>query len=89
MRATEGRQIRIDSEDRLGRVGTESRELPEVLTHAWSNKEDNLDAIVYNTKDLLERICSRENMRLACERVIRNRDAGGVDVWACRSFPRG
>lgn len=32
-----------------------------------------------NTKDLLERICSRENMREAYKRVMRNKGAGGID----------
>jgi group II intron reverse transcriptase/maturase len=32
-----------------------------------------------NTEGLLERICSRENMQVACDRVVRNGGAGGVD----------
>jgi group II intron reverse transcriptase/maturase len=38
-----------------------------------------LDAMAGNTRFLLERICSRENMREAYKRVTQNRGAGGVD----------
>lgn len=30
-------------------------------------------------KDLLEKICDRQNMQLACRRVIANKGAGGID----------
>ena len=79
MRADEGRQLRIDFEGRPGRAGAEPRELPEAPTRARSNEADELDACVGNTRDLLERICSWDNMSEACARVVRNGGAGGVD----------
>ena len=82
MRADEGRQLRIDFEGQPGRAGAEPRELPEAPTPAWSNEADELDARTGNTGDLLERICSWENMGEACARVVRNGGAGGVDGMA-------
>ena len=78
MRADDGRQLRIDFEGQPGRVGAEPREQPEAPTRARSSEGDEPDA-TGNTTDLLERICSRGNMRLACDRVVRNGGAGGVD----------
>lgn len=60
-------------------VGTESQEQPEAPTRARNTEEDEFNANVGNTRFLLERICSRENMREAYRRVARNRGAGGVD----------
>ena len=79
MRATEGRQLQFIVEGQPGRVGTESREQPEAPTRAWNTEGDEFDANVGNTRFLLERICSRDNMREAYRRVTRNRGAGGVD----------
>ena len=79
MHAMEGRQLRIDFEGQPGRAGTESREQPEAPTRARNTEEDELDADEGNTRSLLERICSRENMREAYRRVAQNRGAGGVD----------
>ena len=79
MRTYEGRQLQLDVEGQPGRAGAEPREYPEAPTPAWSTEEDELNASTGNTKDLLERICSRENMQAACERVIRNGGASGVD----------
>jgi group II intron reverse transcriptase/maturase len=87
MRAVEGRQLRIDFEGQPGRAGAEPRELPEAPTPARSNEADELDARTGNTEDLLERICSRENMQLACDRVVRNGGAGGVDGMAVSELP--
>ena len=80
MRADDGRQLRIDFEGQPGRAGAEPREYPEAPTRARSTEEDELDAMQDgNTEGLLERICSRENMQVACDRVVRNGGAGGVD----------
>ena len=87
MRADEGRQLRIDFEGRPGRAGAEPRELPEAPTPAWSTEADELDATTGNTEDLLERICSWDNMSEACARVVRNGGAGGVDGMAVSELP--
>ena len=88
MRADEGRQLRIDFEGQPGMAGAEPRELPEAPTHARGTEEDELDAMqVGNTEDLLERICSRENMQAACDRVVRNGGAGGVDGMGVAELP--
>ena len=80
MRADDGRQLRIDFEGQPGRAGAEPREYPEAPTRARSTEEDELDAMQDgNTEGLLERICSRENMQVACDSVVRNGGAGGVD----------
>lgn len=87
MRADEGRQLRIEFEGQPGRVGAEPREHPEAPTPVWSTEADELDATAGNTEDLLERICSRENMRAACDRVVRNGGAGGVDGMGVAELP--
>ena len=87
MRADEGRQPRIDLEGQPGRAGAEPREHPEAPTLAGSTEADDLDASAGNTDDLLERICSRENMLAACERVVRNGGAGGVDGRGVAELP--
>ena len=88
MRADEGRQLRIDFEGHPGMAGAEPREYPEAPTHARGTEEDELDAMqVGNTEDLLERICSRENMQAACDRVVRNGGAGGVDGMGVAELP--
>ena len=87
MRADEGRQLRIEFEGQPGRAGAEPREHPEAPTPAWSTEADELDATAGNTEDLLERICSRENMRAACDRVVRNGGAGGVDGMGVAELP--
>ena len=88
MRADEGRQLRIDFEGQPGRAGAEPREYPEAPTRARSTEEDELDAMQDgNTEDLLERICSRGNMQAACDRVVRNGGAGGVDGMGVAELP--
>jgi RNA-directed DNA polymerase len=87
MRADEGRQLRIEFEGQPGRAGAEPREHPEAPTPVWSTEADELDATAGNTEDLLERICSRENMRAACDRVVRNGGAGGVDGMGVAELP--
>jgi len=87
MRAEEGRQLRTGFEGQPGRAGAEPREHPEAPTPVWSTEADELDATAGNTEDLLERICSRENMRAACDRVVRNGGAGGVDGMAVSELP--
>ena len=88
MRADEGRQLRIDFEGHPGMAGAEPREYPEAPTHARGTEEDELDAMqVGNTEYLLERICSRENMQAACDRVVRNGGAGGVDGMGVAELP--
>ena len=69
-------------------AGAEPRELPEAPTHARGTEEDELDAMqVGNTEDLLERICSWDNMSEACARVVRNGGAGGVDGMGVAELP--
>ena len=88
MRADEGRQLRIDFEGQPGMAGAEPREYPEAPTHARGTEEDELDATqAGNTEYLLERICSRENMQAACDRVVRNGGAGGVDGMGVAELP--
>lgn len=90
MHAEEGRQPRLDlfgEGGQPGRVGPEAREHPEAPTRARSTEADELDASTGNTRDLLERICSRENMQAACERVVRNGGAGGVDGMGVAELP--
>ena len=88
MRADEGRQLRIDFGGQPGMAGAEPRELPEAPTHARGTEEDEPDAMqVGDTEDLLERICSRENMQAACDRVVRNGGAGGVDGMGVAELP--
>ena len=67
--------------------GWKSREHPEAPTPVWSTEADELDATAGNAEDLLERICSRENMRAACDRVARNGGAGGVDGMGVAELP--
>ena len=79
MRTDEGRQLQSDIEGQPRTVGAESREHSEAPTCARNTEDDDFNANVGNTEDLLERICSRENMLEACAQVTRNRGAGGVD----------
>ena len=61
-------------------AGAEPREHLEAPTCAPNTEVGELDAEPRgDAKDLLERICERENMREAYRRVVRNRGAGGVD----------
>ena len=88
MRADDGRQLRTGFEGQPGRAGAEPREIPEAPTRARSTEADEPDATqVGNTEDLLERICSRENMQAACDRVVRNGGAGGVDGMGVAELP--
>ena len=88
----EGRQLSLFSHEEIcgegqpARAGAEPREQPEAPTRARSSEGDEPDA-TGNTTDLLERICSRGNMRLACDRVVRNGGAGGVDGMAVSELP--
>ena len=88
----EGRQLSLFSYEEIcgegqpARAGAEPREQPEAPTRARSSEGDEPDA-TGNTTDLLERICSRGNMRLACDRVVRNGGAGGVDGMAVSELP--
>ena len=88
MQAYEGRQPRLDVEGQPGRAGAEPREVPEAPTPARSTEADELDARqTGNAEDLLERICSWDNMSEACARVVRNGGAGGVDGMAVSELP--
>lgn len=61
-------------------AGAEPREQPGASACAPNNEGGCFDAEPKgNAKDLLERICARDNMREACRRVVRNKGAGGVD----------
>ena len=74
----EGRKLQ--PEGYLARAGAEPREQPGAPTCAPNTEVGELDATRRGDgKDLLERICARENMREAYRRVVRNRGAGGVD----------
>ncbi|MBO7674332.1 MAG: group II intron reverse transcriptase/maturase [Atopobiaceae bacterium] len=87
MGAIEGRQLRIEFEGQPGRAGAEPPEHPEAPTRARSIEADELDARTGNTDDLLERICSWDNMSEACARVVRNGGAGGVDGMGVAELP--
>lgn len=81
MSAAKDRQL--ENQGYLEMAGTESREYPEVFARPRNNETDEFNA-ESNAKDLLERICARENMRQAYKRVVQNKGAGGVDgmsVW--------
>ena len=74
----EGRQLR--SEGCPGMAGAEPREHLEAPTCAPNSEAGEFDAERRgDAKDLLERICARENMRQAYRRVVSNGGAGGVD----------
>ena len=56
---------------------TVSQEYSEASSCARNNKADEFNAEqTDNAKDLLERICSRDNMRSAYKRVVSNEGAG-------------
>ena len=88
----EGRQPSLFSYEEIcgegqpARAGAEPREQPEAPTRARSSEGDEPDA-TGNTTDLLERVCSRGNMRLACDRVVRNGGAGGAGGMAVSELP--
>ena len=74
----EGRQLQ--DEGHSGMAGAEPREHLEAPTCAPNTEGGELDAEPRgDAKDLLERICARENMRKAYRRVVSNKGAGGVD----------
>lgn len=78
MRTAEGRQLR--EEGCPAAAGAEPREQPGAPTCAPNTEGGEFDAEPRGGgKDLLERICSRGNMREAYRRVVRNKGAGGVD----------
>jgi hypothetical protein len=91
--AIEGRQLSLFSyEDLCGEgrpavVGAEPRERPEAPTRSRNSEADELDVTTGNTRDLLERVCERGNMLTACDRVVRNAGAGGVDGMGCAEIP--
>ena len=93
MSAIEGRQLSLFSyEDLCGEgrpavVGAEPRERPEAPTRSRNSEADELDVTTGNTRDLLERVCERGNMLTACDRVVRNAGAGGVDGMGCAELP--
>ncbi len=68
-------------------AGPEAREHPEAPTRARSTGVGGPDETTGNTEDLLERICSRDNMLEACARVVRNAGAGGVDGMGVAELP--
>lgn len=68
-------------------AGTVSREHPEASVCARSNEADEFNAEqTDNAEDLLERICSRDNMRRAYKRVVQNKGPGGVDGMPVREL---
>ena len=74
----EGRQLQ--DEGHSGMAGAEPREHLEAPTCAPNTEGGEFDAEPRgDAKDLLERICARENMRKAYRRVVSNKGAGGVD----------
>lgn len=78
MSTAKDRQLR--EEGYPERAGAKPREHPEASTCARNSEADEFNAeSSSNAKDLLKRICARENMRLAYVRVVRNRGAGDVD----------
>jgi len=92
MKAVEGRQLQLFSYEEVccrGEVGTESRRPAAGPTPSRNIEADEPDAEdkTGNTEDLLERICSRENMQLACDRVVGNGGAGGVDGMGVDELP--
>ena len=61
-------------------AGAEPREHLEAPTCVPNSEAGEFDAEPRgDAKDLLERICSRGNMRKAYRRVVSNKGAGGVD----------
>lgn len=61
-------------------AGAEPREQPGAPACAPNSEGGEFDAEPRgDAKDLLERICARDNMRKAYKRVVSNRGAGGVD----------
>ena len=61
-------------------AGAEPREHLEAPTCAPNSEGGEFDAEPRgDAKDLLERVCARENMRKAYKRVVSNKGAGGVD----------
>lgn len=72
---------KLRDESHLGMARAEPREQPGASTRTPNNEAGEFDAERRgDAEDLLERICSRENMREAYRRVVRNKRAGGVGV---------
>lgn len=68
-------------------AGAKPREHPEASTCARNSEAGEFDAQPNDSaKDLLERICERDNMREAYKRVVRNKGAGGVDGMPVREL---
>jgi group II intron reverse transcriptase/maturase len=63
----------------MQRIGAEPRRYAEVSTYAQNTKANEFNVKPESTKDLLEKICDRENMQEAYLKVVRNKGAGGVD----------
>lgn len=71
----------------LEMVGATPQEYPEASTGARNSEANEFNAQpIDNAKDLLEKICARENMREAYRRVVRNKGAGGVDNMSVREL---
>lgn len=85
MSTVKDRQLR--EEGYLERVGAKPREHPEASLCTRNSEADEFDAEPNdNAKDLLEKICARENMRRAYKRVVQNKGAGGVDGMTVREL---
>ena len=87
------RQLR--HEGLLAMAGAEPREQPEASACAPNSEGGCFDAEPKgDAKDLLERICARENMRKAYARVVSNKGAGGaggmevgeLDSWLSANY---
>ena len=89
MGTDEGRQMSLFDYEELcqpAMAGAEPRERPEAPTPPRNIEADELDEATGNTDDLLERICSWENVLEACRHVVRNGGAGGVDGMDVREL---
>ncbi|MEG0323955.1 MAG: group II intron reverse transcriptase/maturase [Raoultibacter sp.] len=85
MDTVKGRQLR--EEGYLEMVGATPQEHPEASTCTRNSERDEFNAqSIGNAKDLLEKICTRENMRAAYKRVVQNKGAGGIDKMSVREL---
>lgn len=77
----------LASQGYLERVEATPQEHPEASTCTQISKADKFNAEQGgNAKDLLERICTRENMHKAYKRVVQNKGAGGIDDMSVREL---
>ena len=66
--------------DCLAKGSAERENRQTVLACNQNSKAESSNALPKDyRKDLLEKICDKQNMQLACKRVIANKGAGGVD----------